>query len=150
MRILLTLIFAVTATIPAFSQEEVKVPDDVMTTFINKFRGAEAIEWEKDGKNYEAAFTLEEVSYSAVFDKKGFWLETEKDADESVLPQTVKDQIAAQFAGYTIEEVEVVSSPKMLEGFEVELKGEKNKIEALFDYKGHLLEKSKEKNDDKE
>ncbi len=150
MRILLTLIFAMTAAIPAFSQEEVKVPDDVMTTFINKFRGAEEIAWEKDGKNYEVEFTMEGVTYSAVFDKKGFWLETGKDADESVLPQAVKDQIAAQFAGYTIEEVEVVSTPKMLEGFEVELKGEKDMIEALFDYKGDLLEKSKEKNDDEE
>ena len=85
------------------------VPTAVQRMFEEKYPGTRAT-WEKDKGNYKAEFRLDGREANAWFsDAK--WIGTEIDLLESDLPVAVKDYVAANHAGYRIDDVDLVQTP---------------------------------------
>lgn len=125
------------------------VPQAVKDAFALKFPKAKAVKWEmEDEGEYEAEFKLDGKKMSANFATDGSWLETEMEIKEADLPQAVSVAIAAQFPGYELEEIEQVEKPGMAMVYEVELEGEGQEIEAVFDAAGTLLHQSAEEGEE--
>jgi len=125
-----------------------KVPADVSSAFKAKFPKAEKVKWEmENGKDYEAAFKINDAEQSAVFDAGGNWMETETEIKVSELPQAVSQSVAKQFSGYKINEAEKVEK-KDGNLYEVELSKGKEILEVTLSPTGEVTEKkAKEEND---
>jgi hypothetical protein len=68
-----------------------KIPSEVTDAFKEKFPGATNVEWKDNLTNFEADFTLNEESWSALFNSKGEWKESDKHMDFDELPSEIKD-----------------------------------------------------------
>lgn len=125
------------------------VPAAVSAAFAAKFPKAKSVEWGKEGeKEYEAEFKLSGKEMSANFSETGEWMETEAEINPQDLPAAVSESIALNFAGYDVEEVEVVEKPEGATVYEVEMeKGEKS-IEVVFSENGQVLSQEDEGDDD--
>lgn len=82
--------------------------------------------------------------FSAEFDEKGQWIETEQDIPYARLPEAVKAALKAEYAAYRADEVELVELP---EGrfYEVELEPKKKnggrELELLLSADGKTIRK---------
>src|SRR4051794_19365863 len=80
-----------------------KVPSAVSKAFQEKFPKVTDVKWELEAKtDYEANFKLNGTKTSAKFNESGKWMETETDYKVADLPQSVKDLLAKDYAGYKI------------------------------------------------
>jgi len=70
--------------------QEIVVPDVVKSALTNAYPKAKDVEWDKEGKDFEASFENGKEELSVVFDAKGKILETEKEIEFSTLPDTIK------------------------------------------------------------
>jgi hypothetical protein len=126
-----------------------KVPAAVIRAFKAKFPAAEKVKWEmEDKKDYEAAFTLNKTEQSAAFNAEGKWMETETEIKTSELPQTVRDAVSKDYAGYKITEASRIEDIKHGNCFETEIKKEKQMYAVLYSPDGKKLETETLKNDD--
>ena len=138
--LLLFVCLALVTGVSAMNQKDEKIPATAKTSFAAKFPTAQKVKWsiEKPGE-FEAEFTLNKVETSALFDGKGNLIETEAEIKESELPQVVKANIAKDFAGYKLDEIEKATDAKGVTTFEMEAAKGKDKLEISFDANGKLL-----------
>lgn len=127
-------------------------PAAVQSAFKAKFPNVQKAKWEQEDEGeWEAEFKMNGKEMSANFKADGTWLETETEIKTSALPQTVKDAIAAQFAGYEMEEATTVETPGQPMAYEVELEKGETTVEALFKADGTLIkQKTESEEDDKD
>lgn len=131
--------------------QKTPAPEAVKSAFKAKFPTVQKVKWDQEGDNeWEAGFKMNGKEMSANFDGSGAWLETETEIKKSGLPQAVRDAIAAQFAGYKVEEVARVETPEMAEAYEVEVEKGETTIEALFKDDGTLIKQKTESEDDED
>jgi len=135
----LILVIAASAFISLSVSAQKNVPVPVKTAFSQKFVKASDVKWGKEGKTaWEAEFKLDGKSYSANFDSKGFWLETEYSITTSEIPAAVKTTINKEYALYKIKGTDVSETPKG-KVYEVTfLKGVKS-MELVFDLNGKIV-----------
>lgn len=127
-----------------------EAPAKVQDAFKAKFSNAEHVKWEKENSNeWEAEFKMEGKEYSANFSNEGEWKETEHEMNKADLPEAVSNTLSSEFAGYEVEEAEMVETPKF-KGYELELEKGKSTLEVVFDENGKVLKKKEEKEDDDE
>ena len=120
-------------------------PTKVQDAFKAKFPTAKSVKWEQENDSvWEAEFKVEGVEYSANFSNDGVWKETEHEIKSKDLPQAVKNALATEFAGYEIEEVEMVESPDFT-GYEVEIEKGEVTMEVLIDKSGNVIKKKVKK-----
>jgi hypothetical protein len=125
----------------AVAQPVKNVPAKVKTAFSQKFSKATDVKWGKEGKTeWEAEFKLDGKAYSANFDTKGAWLETEYAITASEIPAVVKTTIDKDYAGYKMKESEISETTKG-KVYEFELIKGKNKVEVAFDMNGKKIRK---------
>lgn len=125
-------------------------PQSVQSAFSQKFPNVGKTSWEKESDNeWEAGFKVKGVKYAAIFDGSGNWLATEHEIKKKDLPAKVMSTIQSQFAGYSVEEQEIVETPAG-KSYEVELKKGKEKWEVLIDAAGNVVKKEMEESDEKE
>jgi len=114
-------------------------PVAVKNVFSQKFAKAIDVKWDMEGKTeWEAEFKLDGKEYSANFDLKGTWLETEYKITENEIPAAIKTVIVKDYASSKIKAAEVSDTPK---GKVVEVtftKGIKNE-EICFDVNGKVV-----------
>lgn len=130
-----------------------QVPAPVTTAFKAKFPTATKTSWEMENANeYEAGFKLNGEDVSANFDNTGKWLETETEIEASALPTAVQSALAANFAGFKIEEASKIESVKNGSCFEAEIEKGEEAFDILFAADGKMLSKTKmeEEKGDKE
>ena len=144
------LTFGIIAT--SCAQGNMTAPSGVQTAFKAKFAAAQKVKWDMEDENeWEAEFKMNGKEMSANFSSDGTWLETEAEIKTSALPQAVKSAIAAQFAGYEMEEATTVESPGKPMAYEVELEKGETTIEAVFGADGTLIkQKTESEEDDKD
>ena len=130
---------AVSALISMSACAQKDVPVAVKTTFSQKFAKATEVKWDKENKTeWEAEFKLDGKEYSANFDLKGIWLETEYKITANEIPAAVKTTIDKDYAGYIMKESEISETTK---GKVVEVKltkGIKDE-EICFDVNGKVI-----------
>ena len=120
-------------------QASKNVPANVKTAFSQKFSKATEVKWGKEGKTeWEAEFKMDGKSYSANFDNKGAWMETEYSITASEIPATVKSAIAKDYAGYKMK-VSEISETKKGKVFDFELVKDKKNTEVAFDAIGKII-----------
>lgn len=123
-------------------------PAKVQEAFIAKFSNAEHVKWEKENSTeWEAEFKMDGKEYSANFSIDGEWKETEHEVKKSDLPVAVKSTLSSEFAGYEVEEAEMIETPKF-KGYELELEKGDTTLEVVLDANGKVLKKKEEEEDD--
>lgn len=136
--------------IGTISCAQTNVPTVVKDAFSNNFPDAQSVEWEAEDGEYEAEFVLDGKKMQASFNASGAWLETETAIKKSALPAVVQQAIANGFAGFSIQEVEQLSTPEWSNAYEVELKKGKETVEVVFSDTGKVLHKETEDDDGEE
>jgi uncharacterized membrane protein YkoI len=87
------------------SDEKAEVSDEVKTALNKAYPNATDVEWDKEGKDFEASFENGDEELSVVFDAIGNILETEKEIEFTELPEVVK----AALEGKKISEAAIIT-----------------------------------------
>lgn len=89
------------------------VPESISTAFQQKYPNATPTEWERQGTGYKADFWNNGGEAEAWFNADGTWIRTETDVPNpnASLPQPVRDYVSATYAGYYIEDADLVETP---------------------------------------
>ena len=87
-----------------------QVPSSVTRAFAEKFPNAVMTEWEKHGSQYKVEFSHEGMEMEAWYNADGTWTKTEAPF-YGVLPEAVQQYIATTYAGYRVEDVDLVEVP---------------------------------------
>lgn len=136
-----TLVIAASAfiSLSVSAQSGKNVPALVKTAFSQKFVKATDVKWGREGKTeWEAEFKLDGKSYSANFDTKGNWAETEYAITASEIPSVVKTVINKDYAACKMKGSDVSETPKG-KVYEITfIKGTKS-MEVVFDEKGKVI-----------
>jgi uncharacterized membrane protein YkoI len=124
---------------------QTKVPEATRAAFASKFPGAKSVKWDEEKEDnakavYEAEFKMNGQEYSANFNDKGEWLETEMEVEKDDIPSPVRQMLDKDFSGYKTGEMARLETPEM-KGYEIILKKGKEKIEVTIDPNGKLLKK---------
>jgi hypothetical protein len=148
--LILVITIATTYSFCAFGQTGKDVPENVKTAFMQKFPKATKVKWGKENeKEWEAEFIMNGKDYSANFDNKGAWMETEYEINIAEIPVAVKATIDKEFPGYKIEKSEISETSEGKVGEFLLKKGEE-KTEAAIDMNGKLLKKEQVKKEKEE
>lgn len=101
------------------------VPAAVQAAFNQRYPNASVKEWEKENGLIKADFWNGAQESEAWFLPDGTWVRTETDIPAATLPQAVLDYVAANYAGFRVDDAEYVETP---EGDFYELELEKNGV----------------------
>ena len=83
-----------------------KIPADVTDAFKTKYPDATNVEWKDNLSSFRASFIRKGDSYTASFNNKGEWLETEEKIEQDDLPKDVKKGFSkSRFADREVTEV---------------------------------------------
>lgn len=127
-----------------------KVPAEVQKSFNQKFPESKSVKWEmENASEWEAEFKMNGKEKSAGFDLQGNWQQTETEIKVAELPDAITNAIRTQFAGYKVEEPEMLEMANGEVAYEVELEKGKEEWEAVFATDGSLKSK-KQLQDDNE
>lgn len=98
------------------------VPTAVRDAFSGRYPGAQQVEWERNAHLYEAEFVLNGVEYEAWFQADGTWVRTKSEINlrTATLPQAVKNYVAANYSGWSIDDADFIQTPTD-EYYELEL-----------------------------
>lgn len=121
------------------AQTSKNVPVSVKAAFSQKFAKATDVKWGKEGKTeWEAEFKMNGKAYSANFDNKGAWMETENAITASEIPAAVKITIDKDYAGYKMKVSEISETAK---GKVYEFEFVKGKVskEVALDINGKIV-----------
>jgi hypothetical protein len=117
---------------------ENQVPPAVIKAFKVKYSAVQNVRWEKENKDYEAGFKINEIETSVLLDVAGNFLETESEIAHNALPKAIADAVAKNYADYEIEETSRIETGGIV-SYEVEVEKEKKSMDLIFDQNGKLL-----------
>lgn len=118
--------------------EASKVPAIVKESFTKKFPGAIA-KWEKEDGKFEAGFTYQNHSMSALFEANGTMSESEIEIKVAELPANTLAYLKTKRNGVTIKEAAKITRANGEMIYEAEIKGK----DLLFDMNGNFMEEVK-------
>ena len=89
------------------------VPAAVLNAFNTRYPKALRTKWEREGHLYEAEFIMDNVKYEAFFQADGTWVRTEIEYNtwKNALPQAVQQYLATNYAGWTIDDADLIQTP---------------------------------------
>ena len=112
------------------------VPQAVKDIFAKKYPSASGASWEKEeDNNFEAEFEMNEVEYSAVFDKTGRFVEQEMEIRVIDLPQAITGYIETNHKGKKIKEASRIEFADGTINYEAEVQGK----DLIFDQSGKFI-----------
>lgn len=87
---------------------ETDVPSVVLNSFKSEFSNALNIEWERNNKNYEADFSLENVEHHVQFSAEGVKLRQKREITLTELPTAIDSALKSKFPNYLADEIELL------------------------------------------
>lgn len=117
------------------TSKESKIPTAVRDAFKQHYPNISDVNWEKEGKTYEASFENNETETSVVLDANGKILETETEIETTALPKTVLDYIAANYKDQKVKEASKIVLSDGTINYETEI----NKKDLIFDSNGSFI-----------
>lgn len=117
------------------TSKESKIPTAVRDAFKQHYPNIGDVDWEKEGKTYEASFENNETETSVVLDANGKILETETEIETTALPKTVLDYIAANYKDQKVKEASKIVLSDGTINYETEI----NKKDLIFDSNGSFI-----------
>ena len=115
-----------------------EVPTNVTNKINEMYPGAVVLDIEMEHGMYEVEIRHEGIEKEVVFGRDFQWVSTSWDVMESQLPDAVKNFIAANYAGYKIDDVEFYSTPKGTY-YEIELEMGVNEIKVNVTPEGEIF-----------
>lgn len=133
--------------IPSHAQH--KVPEKVKDAFHEKFPHVTRVKWEKEHENeWEGEFEMDGTKYSANFTSGGVWKETEREIENSEIPEAIIALLDKAYNDYEIEEAEMGENQQG-KFYEFEIEVGKEEYEVMIDANGKLTSKApKEERDE--
>jgi hypothetical protein len=118
-------------------------PAAVIKAFKAKFPEASQVKWSKENVHeYEADFKLNKQSYSANFNDKGAWLETESPTNFISLPQAVQEAInSSKINKATIKKLARIEKTNGKITYELAMKKGKKMVEKFYSSEGVEVKK---------
>lgn len=117
------------------TEPALEVPEAAKSAFANQYPGATALEWEKEGNNYEVEFKDNEENKSLLYTADGELVLIKTEIPMDALPSAAVDFIASEFPNAEFGEAEKVERGNN-RYFEVELYEGEKEIELYFDRQG--------------
>ncbi|WP_076606587.1 hypothetical protein [Rufibacter radiotolerans] len=107
------------------------LPSLVKNSLQAKFPAATAIEWEKNGANYEAEFQMAQVEYTALYDSTGHLISYKQDILAPEKPEAVALALKKEFPTYQLDDLE-----KLVQGdsvyYQVELEEHLKEVKRVY------------------
>ncbi len=118
-----------------------KVPAEVTEAFKAKYPDTRNVEWKDKLTSFIVYFEMNDDKYQSKFNNKGAWQQTEKEINESDLPEAVKDGYdKSKFTAWEIVTVATIENKD--NNVQYRLMVKKNDVEKkylFFDTDGRLL-----------
>jgi hypothetical protein len=125
-------------SIAAQNKKEVKISEKVKTALIKLYPDAKNIQWKKDKKKTEAAFTRNGKNMLVIFDSDLLYsIKTQIHISE--LPNAVRQSLNEYYRGYKIISAGIVSDTQNNSNYVVELMKTTVLIKVMFDKNGKLV-----------
>lgn len=142
-QVLIMAAFALALTAPAHAQmlKPAQVPTAVKATFKAKFPAITSNTWEKEGTKYEAGFTQNGITMSALITPAGELLETESDMSPAKLPAAVRTKLASDYKAYKVTEAAILVSADGKTTYEAEVSKGGKSHDVVFNADGSLAKK---------
>lgn len=142
--ILMLVAFATAGYANAQTLSDANVPAAVKSALSQKYPSVKKVNWEKEGGNYEAVYTLNGTENSAVLNEKGNILETEIELKQSQLPAQALQYLSKNYPNKKISGAAKTTSADGKVLYEAQVNGK----EIMFDTAGKLVKKSQEEEDE--
>jgi len=125
----------------SFSQKtkEQNIPQIVKNALLQKFPKAKEIKWDKEGKNFEASFDLNNVDNSVLFNQEGKIVETEIEIKVNQLPKNALQYLNDHYKNQKVKEAAKIITEKGNLIYEAEIKGK----DLFFDENGNFIKRDK-------
>ena len=142
-QVLIMAAFALALAAPAHAQmlKPAQVPAAVKATFKAKFPAITSNTWEKEGAKYEAGFTQNGITKSALITPAGELLETESDMSPAKLPAAVRTKLASDYKAYKVTEAATLVSADGKTTYEAEVSKGGKSHDVVFNADGSLAKK---------
>lgn len=116
-----------------------KAPDAVRIAFNKQFQRVDDPRWVIEDGKYEAHFRHDGQQVSALYEKDGTWIETERVIPVESLPAEVKLYIEKNFSGRNAREASVVKLANGETNYEAHI----NYMDLIFDKEGKFVRQEK-------
>jgi hypothetical protein len=124
-------------------------PEAVQNAFKSQYSNAKKVNWENDGELYIVEFETDKMEKEVTYDKSGKIMEVEWEIAVSDLPSTIQEYIENNYPEYEIEEAEKMEKDSKIY-FEVEIEGDDEELELIFDSNGSFLRVEPDDEDEEE
>ncbi|MGO3183252.1 MAG: PepSY-like domain-containing protein [Aequorivita sp.] len=140
MKTLKILAVALFATSIAMAQDlnASDVPGNLKDAFNKEYPKATDVEWEKKLDNYKVEFDLNRQDHDVWYNASGTILKKEQEITEAELPQAIRDAIKSNYAGYRVDDVEMIWQNNSTT-YEVELEKGQDEKHITFDGDAKVL-----------
>jgi hypothetical protein len=147
MKSLFVLVSALLFSFAVYGQE-VKVPEEVKSSFDKLYPGASDVKWEKEKHNkYDADFKDGGKNISVVFENDGNLKETKRSIPVTELPKTIAPCIQDEYEGFNITGAYKIIDDKAEVTFQAEITKDKERTILIFDQDGQFVSEKKMKQD---
>jgi len=118
-----------------------KIPAEATNAFTAKYPAASNVEWKDKLSGFTADYTIEDIKYTASFNNKGDWENTEQEIVPADLPAVITDSYnKSKYADWTIGKVHKIDIHNDAVQYRVEaVKNDIQKRNLYFNTKGRLL-----------
>lgn len=137
LKILAIVIFA-TGLANAQDLNSADVPGNLRDTFDKEYPKASDVEWEKELGNYKVEFDLNRRDHEVWYNASGNMLKKEQEITEAEIPEIIRATIKSKYAGYRVDDVEMVYKNNV-KTFEIELEKGQDEKHLIFDDKAKVL-----------
>lgn len=114
------------------------VPFNLRDTFNKEYPKTSDVEWEKELDNYKVEFDLNRRDHEVWYSASGNMLKKEQEITEAEIPETIRATIKSKYAGYRVDDVEMVWKNNV-KTFEIELEKGQDEKHLIFDDKAKVL-----------
>ena len=114
------------------------VPANLKNTFSKEYPVATDIEWKKELEHYKVEFEINRKDHEIWYNASGSIIKKEQEITEAELPQAIRAVIKSKYAGYRVDDAEIVWKNKM-KTYEVELEKGQDEKHVIFDDKAKVL-----------
>lgn len=119
-----------------------QVPPAATAAFKKAFPAVKTVQWEKEGPDYEAGFTVGKAEMSAVISAAGILKETETEIAVAQLPMPVHKALAANYKTYMITDAaKIVTAATGTTTYEAEVAQAGKHHDVLFNAAGTEVKK---------
>ena len=115
-------------------------PEAAKAAFSKAHPGATKVKWEKEDGNYEVAFALNGREASAIYNAKGFLVESEQEIKVTELPAAIITYMKNNYKGITVKSAAKITKADGAVNYEAAIKGK----DVLFDAHGKFLREAKD------